>query len=206
MDRTFLTGLALGWSVAWPPGPINAEATRRGLAHGFWAAYSVVLGGCLGDATWALLATIAADHLPSARMQSMLGVASVVLLLALGALFLRGAYRTWRESPQPLSRRLGSSFAVGLTLALTSPWSIAFWIAVIGQTRGSVRDFESTLFFAAAVVLGAATWGLILSAAVGGLRRRFEGRRWEIATQLLTGLVMIAFALRTGASVLAHRS
>lgn len=204
MDRAFLTGLALGWSVAWPPGPINAEATRRGLAHGFWAAYIVVLGGCAGDATWALLATVAAGHLRGPRVQLILGIASVVLLLALSALFFRGAWRAWRNSSPAAPARLGSSFIVGLTLALTSPWSIAFWIAVVGQTRGSARSLESTIVFAAAVVVGAAAWGVILSAVVGRLRRRLEGRRWEIATQLLTGCVMIAFAIRT-ALVLAHQ-
>jgi threonine/homoserine/homoserine lactone efflux protein len=205
MDRPFLTGLALGWSVAWPPGPINAEATRRGLAHGFWAAYSVILGGCAGDATWALLATVAADHLRGPRVQLTLGIASVLLLLALSALFFRGAWRAWRNSSPAAPPHFGSSFVVGLTLALTSPWSIAFWIAVVGQTRSSARSLESMLLFAAAVVIGAAAWGVILSGIVGGLRRRLEGRRWEIVTQLLTGCVMIAFAIRTAAAVLAHR-
>lgn len=50
-----VTGFVLGWSVAWPPGPINAEAIRRGLTGRMRAAYLVVLGGCAGDAIWALL-------------------------------------------------------------------------------------------------------------------------------------------------------
>jgi hypothetical protein len=38
-------GYILGWSVAWPPGPINAEMIRRGLlpkdrGGGFWSAFS----------------------------------------------------------------------------------------------------------------------------------------------------------------------
>jgi threonine/homoserine/homoserine lactone efflux protein len=42
-DATILNGLILGWSVAWPPGPINAEMIRRALkpgsqGGGFWAA------------------------------------------------------------------------------------------------------------------------------------------------------------------------
>ena len=36
-----LYGALLGWSVAWPPGPINAEIVRRGLSRGFWPAYGV---------------------------------------------------------------------------------------------------------------------------------------------------------------------
>ena len=51
---TLASGLLLGWSVAWPPGPINAEMIRRALARGFWPAYSVGLGACSGDFLWAL--------------------------------------------------------------------------------------------------------------------------------------------------------
>ncbi|MBA2623195.1 MAG: hypothetical protein H0U88_06180, partial [Chthoniobacterales bacterium] len=64
MDAAFTTstlvnGLILGWSVAWPPGPVNAEMIRRGLlpqaeGGGFWAAWRVGLGACTGDFLWAL--------------------------------------------------------------------------------------------------------------------------------------------------------
>ena len=101
MARTFLTGFLLGWSVAWPPGPINAEAIRRGLTRGFWAAYLVVIGGCAGDATWAVLASLAADRLRGPRVQLYLGVLSVVLLIFLALIFFRGA---WRECRQPLEK------------------------------------------------------------------------------------------------------
>jgi hypothetical protein len=48
---TIANGLILGWSVAWPPGPINAEMIRRALlpgaqGGGFWAAWQLGLGAC----------------------------------------------------------------------------------------------------------------------------------------------------------------
>ena len=51
-------GYILGWSVAWPPGPINAEMIRRGLlpkdrGGGFWSAWPIGLGACTGDFIWA---------------------------------------------------------------------------------------------------------------------------------------------------------
>jgi len=198
MARTFLTGFLLGWSVAWPPGPINAEAIRRGLTRGFWAAYLVVIGGCAGDATWAVLASLAADRLRGPRVQLYLGVLSVVLLIFLALIFFRGAWRECRHQAHSIARsRSGSSFLVGLTLALTSPWSIAFWIAVVGQTQGFTRSFATSLLFVAAVVVGAATWGLFLSATAGRLGKRLQSPWWGIATQFLTGLLMLAFAIRT---------
>jgi threonine/homoserine/homoserine lactone efflux protein len=58
-------GYILGWSVAWPPGPINAEMIRRGLlpkdrGGGFWSAWPIGLGACTGDFIWAFGVSVGA--------------------------------------------------------------------------------------------------------------------------------------------------
>ena len=60
-------GLLLGWSVAWPPGPINAEIVRRGLSRGFRPAYGVGLGASTGDAVWAIAVLLGAGVLLELR-------------------------------------------------------------------------------------------------------------------------------------------
>ena len=62
------TGFLLGWSVAWPPGPINAEIARRCLAGGFWAGFSLLLGACSGDALWAVLVSLGVGLLFTRRV------------------------------------------------------------------------------------------------------------------------------------------
>src|SRR3989442_10687038 len=82
-----LSGFVLGWSVAWPPGPVNAEMIRRGLlpreqGGGFWATWRVGLGACTGDFLWALSVAAGAGALlnkPNARV--VLGIISLALLL-----------------------------------------------------------------------------------------------------------------------------
>src|SRR4051812_25559301 len=87
-----LKGLLLGWSVAWPPGPVNAEMIRRGLSRGFWPAYAVGLGACSGDFLWALSVASGAGALVAVRgVKPALGVLSAVLLVGLGTLFTRDA-------------------------------------------------------------------------------------------------------------------
>src|SRR5262245_50051280 len=103
-----VAGFALGWSVAWPPGPISAEMVRRGLSRGFWPAYVVGLGASSGDFLWALLITLGAGvvvGLPGVRAAMI--VISTALLLVLCSMFLRGAVRSWRawRTGQPLSER-----------------------------------------------------------------------------------------------------
>jgi len=105
MDAPLLTllatGFLLGWSVAWPPGPINAEIARRCLAGGFWAGFSLLVGACSGDALWAVLVSLGIGVLfvaPLAR--SIMGFVSVALLVALSLVFLRGAWRASIAAPR----------------------------------------------------------------------------------------------------------
>lgn len=199
-----LTGFVLGWSVAWPPGPINAEAVRRGLARRWWPAYTVVLGGCCGDALWAFSVGLGCGELlRAARVQRALGATSAALLLLLAALFLRSAWRALvdlrlggRGGPTTRAPSSRGGFVLGLTLALTSPWNIAFWLAVIGEAQGVAGGFLGSAVEAAAVLAGAATWGLVLCAGAVRLGVRFATPWWEVVTQAATGALMIMFALR----------
>jgi threonine/homoserine/homoserine lactone efflux protein len=199
-----LTGFVLGWSVAWPPGPINAEAVRRGLARRPWPAYAVVLGGCCGDALWALSVGLGAGALLRVtHVQRALGAAGVVLMLLLAAVFLRGAWRGLAEIRSGRRRNRAATgsgsprggFGLGLTLALTSPWNLAFWLAVVGQAQGVARELGASLVMALGVLAGAATWGLVLCAGVARLGAWLATPWWEVVTEAATGALMISFAV-----------
>lgn len=204
-----LQGFLLGWSVAWPPGPINAEMLRRGLlpktsGGGFWSAWRVGLGACTGDFLWALGVSAGAGALintPKVRLA--LGIISLGLLLFLASVFLRGAWRAYRDrnssavsSAEIAPRKRGlPGFLLGFTLALTSPWNIGFWLAVIGSQSGRLSgSFLSSLFLAGSVLLGAIAWGCVFSIAVKLGARIFSRPSWQIATQALTAALMLYFA------------
>ena len=205
-----LQGFLLGWSVAWPPGPINAEMIRRGLlakadGGGFWSAWRVGLGACTGDFLWALgVAAGAGALINTPRVRVILGVISLCLLLFLASAFLRGAWRAYRDraagaklaDEAVLRRKRGlPGFLLGFTLALTSPWNIGFWLAVIGSQSGRLSgSLLSSLSLAGSVLLGAITWGCVLSIAVKLGARIFSRPSWQIATQALTALLMLYFA------------
>ncbi len=202
------SGFLLGWSVAWPPGPINAEIARRCLARGFWAGFGLLVGACCGDALWALLVAFGVGALftiPPLRLA--LGVLSVVLLLVLAGVFLRGAWRELRAAaPPPAARFDGTraSFLLGLTMALTSPWNVAFWLAAMGRPEMAHSGLSALLLMVAAVIAGALSWGVLWSGAVVVLRRRAAGRAWSVAVKALTGALMLYFAAHA-ALLLAQR-
>ena len=208
MNSILLNGLLLGWSVAWPPGPVNAEMIRRGVqprsaGGGFWAAWRVGLGACTGDFIWAFVVSAGAGAIMNTpRVRTILGVISLVLLLFLAVTFSIGAWRAARkqglrdEIEQKQRRRLPGYF-LGLSFALTSPWNIGFWLAVIGSQSDKLSGtFLNSVFLAGAVVCGALAWGFVLAFAVKLGARIFSRPSWQIATQALTALVMIYFALQ----------
>src|SRR6266576_6184631 len=99
MKALLLNGFVLGWSVSWPPGPVNAEMIRRGLqprkhGGGFWPAWIVGIGACVGDFVWAFAVSVGAGTLlNSASIRRVLAVVSLALLLFLAWMFFRSAWR-----------------------------------------------------------------------------------------------------------------
>ncbi len=99
INSILINGFVLGWSVAWPPGPINAEMIRRGLlpvnaGGGFWRTWQIGLGACSGDFLWALFVTLGAGALVHNDVLRLgLGIFSLALLLYLVFTYARGAWR-----------------------------------------------------------------------------------------------------------------
>ncbi len=214
MFPLLLKGFFLGWSVAWPPGPINAEMLRRGLTRGFWPAYSVGLGACAGDFLWALAVALGAGALLAGvpAFRPVFGIVSVALLLFLAWTFGKGAGRDWRRRGDPArtepTGRFDSSrggFLLGLAAALTSPWNLAFWLAVMGtQTGGERLGTGASLLLAVGVLTGAMTWGLLFCGTLRlGTARRFASPGWQALTQGSTAALMVAFAARAAWKLLA---
>ncbi|MDQ6808981.1 MAG: LysE family transporter [Verrucomicrobiota bacterium] len=205
---TLASGFVLGWSVAWPPGPINAEMIRRGLlpaerGGGFWGAWPIGAGACCGDFLWAFGVSIGAGALlNSAGVRRVLAIVSLALLLFLATRFAFAAwkiYQTHRTQPDqelmPNPGRRGG-FLLGFFMVLTSPWNIGFWLAVIGSQQGQIAGVRQSLAIATAVVLGAIAWGIVLCSAVKFGSRIFARPAWQIATQALSAVVMTWFAVR----------
>lgn len=210
---TLINGFVLGWSVAWPPGPVNAEMLRRSVmpaaqGGGFWAAWRLGLGACTGDFIWALaVMTGAGALLNTPRVRQILAVVSFLLLLFLAGMFALGAWRaahsprgetTADGDPSNNGKRMAGrrGYLLGLTLALTSPWNLGFWLAVIGGQQSVTRDpiLGNSLAFAVCVVLGALAWTLVFSVAVKQGGKIFARPAWQAATQAITSLLMLFFA------------
>ena len=174
------------------------------MARGFAPAYAVALGASSGDALWALVTALGAGLVLNSHVARLvLGAISTALLLALAFVFLKGAWHGLRAragrgaAAAPGRFDAGrAGYGLGLGMALSSPWNIGFWLAVMGRPEMAQRGLGDALVVASAVVAGALAWCLVLTTAVTLLRVRIDTAWWEIVAKGATGLVMLVFAVR----------
>jgi threonine/homoserine/homoserine lactone efflux protein len=199
-------GYILGRSVAWPPGPIDAEMIRRGLlpkdrSGGSGLPRPIGLGACTGDFILAFGVSVGTEALlNSVDIRRVLAIVSLALLLFLTVRFAIGAWKIYRthrsvEFQAPRSERRGA-FLFGPLVVLMSPWNIGFWLAVIGSQPAQRASVRQSPAIAVAVVLGALTWSAVLGTALKFGAQIFFHPNWQVATEAITAAVMLWFAIR----------
>ena len=139
-------GYIIGWSVAWPPGPINAEMIRRGLlpkdrGGGFWSAWPLGLGACTGDFIWAFCVSVGAGALlGSIAVRRALAVVSLILLLFLAIYFATAAWKIYRaETPGTRPAETEGECSAILSSPLSSPLTMRGEGRVRGALHSSVE-------------------------------------------------------------------
>lgn len=192
---TDLTTYVLGTIViVLLPGPnsmyVLSVAARRGVKAGFAGACGVFAG----DAVLMLLAATGAAGLLRANplLFSVVKYAGAAYLGWLGIQMLRGAWRAWRNDPQPEAEPAAltqgeSPFARALTISLMNPKAILFFVSFFVQfvdpayahpaltfaALGAIVQLCSALYLATLIVAGHRLASAFrrrrrLSAALGG--------------------------------------
>jgi threonine/homoserine/homoserine lactone efflux protein len=153
--QVFLTGAVLGVSIAAPPGPVNAAATYQ-VTRSWLAGELTLLGATTADAVFFVLTYFGLTSLIAS------GEARDLLFVVGGVFMLYIAYSTLRRArSKPTSAPVGGGrfpFILGLTIGLTNPFQLAWWIAV---GVGMVSTFG--LSIVAGFFAGIVAWTLFLS-------------------------------------------
>ena len=191
----FLKGIAIGFSIAAPVGPIGLLCIRRSLAGGQWIGLATGLGAATADAAYGLVAafglTAVSDFLVGQRFW--LGLLGGAFLCYLGA-------RTFAQKPaeQAAEARgdsLLAAYASTFLLTLTNPMTILSFVAVFaGFGLGSSPDYLAATTLVIGVFAGSALWWLLLSGGVGLFRSRI-GPAWMQAVNRLSGAVIFGFGV-----------
>jgi len=191
-----LRGIAIGFSIAAPVGPIGVLCIRRTLAEGRVVGLATGLGAATADAIYGCMAafglTALTDRLVGAGMWIRLVGGAFLLYLGLRTLLAKPGERAAAASGVGLVAAYASTFV----LTLTNPMTILSFLAVfaalgLGSTHPEPLAAVSLVL---GVFLGSALWWLGLSAVVSMLRSRFDARglRW---VNIGSGIVIVAFAV-----------
>lgn len=191
------------------PGPAMALIFRRAALRGWRGAVPTVLGLELGLYLWALFAGAGFAALVAASEVAylVLRIVGAVVLLALGARALRGAWqqrgRAVPAPPEPPAgrRRWWGAFAEGVVVQLANPKAAVFMIAFYPQfvpAEGPV--FGTTAVLGLLQVTLETVLYLALAAGVARAGGWFRRPRIRTRLDVVSGSVLVALGLRVAAA------
>jgi threonine/homoserine/homoserine lactone efflux protein len=189
----FLRGLAVGFSIAAPVGPIGVLCIRRTITEGRSAGLVSGLGAATADAFYGSIAgfglTLVSDWLVG--QQSWLRLAGGAFLLYLG---IRTFLSRPAEQAAPSQRSgLAGAYTTTFFLTLTNPLTILSFAAVFaGLGLATVAgDYLAATSLVVGVFTGSALWWLLLSGGVSMLRSRFSPQSMRWVNRISGGMITI---------------
>ena len=120
-----IAGALLSISIAAPPGPVTTIMTNSSMRGRMRESLFTACGAIVGDMVWLALAIIGAVAFLNQRPRvvGMLGLAGALLLLWM-------AWTTWRTARKGMhADGTPGSWKIGFFTVLTSPFSLAWWLA-----------------------------------------------------------------------------
>lgn len=204
MDITFLfRGLAIGFSIAAPVGPIGVLCIRRTLADGRAAGLVSGLGAATADAIYGCIAgfglTFISHFLVSQQLWLRLVGGLFLCYLGIKTLLSKPA----EQAAHAKATGLLGAYASTFFLTVTNPMTILSFVAIfaglgLASTSGNYR---SASILVLGVFLGSALWWLLLSGGIGLFREKFTttGLQW---VNRISGLIITGFGLLALVSII----
>jgi threonine/homoserine/homoserine lactone efflux protein len=173
--QILLSGVVLGVSIAAPPGPVTALAAQQVVSRSWLSGWLVTLGATSADAVFFVLTYYGVARFVTVEERGVLFILGAFLMLYLAASTVRRARRQGSDAAPGQSEKLSSSrlhrspFVWGLSVGLTSPYQLGWWIAI---GAGMVSEYGGSI--AVGFFGGILAWTLIFTAVVHAGVRRYQ--------------------------------
>lgn len=192
----YLKGIAIGFSIAAPVGPIGvlcirltlAEGRRYGLASGLGAASADALYGALAGFGLTAASALLVSH------REVLGLVGGIFLCYLGIRILLS--RPAEKEAAIDKKSLAGTYASTFFLTLVNPMTILSFAAIFAGLgiAGQGGSFLPAALLVGGVFSGSSLWWLTLSGVVGLFREKITPRRLK-AVNIVSGSVVLFFGV-----------
>lgn len=175
MSSLLIRGFALGFAIAASPGPIFFICVRRTLARGRLYGLASGFGVATADAFYGAIAAFGVAALASVFVSSRRPLALVggAVLVVLGVRILIERRTGGDNEPPPTPLGLAGAYVSTLGLTITNPATILSFAALAATLGlGTGGAFAKPAIVVAGVLLGSATWWVLLVTGTSMLRRR----------------------------------
>jgi len=173
--QLLLRGIAAGFAISAPVGPVNVLCVSRTITKGWRAGIVSGLGAAAADTFYGSIAGFSINIVIGflIREQSTLRLYGGILLVLLGFWY-------YFKRPASLSNNKGadhSDFVTTFLLNLTNPTTVLSFLAVLAVLGLSEhRPAWLTLIMVAGIFGGSMGWWLILTGITNHFRERFNDR------------------------------
>jgi len=191
----FLKGIAIGFSIAAPVGPIGVLCIRRSLAEGPLMGLFTGLGAATADAAYGFAAAfgLTAVSIFLVDKQLWLSLFGGVFLCYLGITTLRSVLPN--DSVSIASGSRFAAYASTFLLTLSNPTTILSFIAIFaGFGLGAYASYAAASAMVLGVFLGSALWWIILSSTVGFFSTRLS-QNWMSWVNRISGTTILGFGV-----------
>ncbi len=166
-----LRGLAAGFMIAAPIGPVNVLCIQRVLEKGWKAGLASGLGAAAVDTFYGGIAGFSISLVIQflLREESRIRFIGGILLIGIGVVYYFKRPGTLRAGKSNSASH--SDFVTAVLLTATNPTTILSFLAVLTMLGlGSQRPLWQTSLLVGGIFLGSMTWWLILSGGTNMLR------------------------------------
>jgi threonine/homoserine/homoserine lactone efflux protein len=193
--QAFLLGVAAGYAIAIPFGPIAILIVRTGVRQGLRAAAAAGAGTATADLVFATIAMLFGAA-ASAFLAPILPAARLVAGAALAIIAVRGLLTV----PSQIDResgpsRAGNTYLLFLGLTMLNPPTVIYFVSLAIALPEVSADFPSRAAFVVGAFLSSLSWQEFLAVVGAMLHGRLTPRLQRI-TAVVSSIIILALAAR----------
>lgn len=192
----FLQNILLGFTLSVPLGPVNIEAIRSGLKHGFVPAFFIGLGAISADISYLTLI-----YFGLGKYFLIPIIQKIILLCGAGLLFYIGVkcfqdVSFEHEGESMIRLQKNKYYKRGFFIAISSPMTLVWWLGVFGAVLSSnfQHHREVSYLQSFGIMVGCFIWITILALLVHMGKNFFKPTAYKIINRG-AGLALIGFGL-----------